>query len=154
MKTIIFDLDGTLIDLASPRRIAKQLYGASPKCFADIRQLKNLCQKYRFALVTGASRTETLGALRRFGLDNFFQAEFIITKDEVSALKATGAPFRKIKKIIDGPAIFIGDSQGDLLGSNKAGLSYILVKKGQDIKQQKINFKMALSRAIDRLDEF
>lgn len=142
MKTIIFDLDGTVVDLSQGL------------CFADVKQLRKLCRKYRLALVTGASRKETLEALRRFGLDNFFQAEFIITKDEVSASKATGAPFRKIKKILNGPAIFIGDSKNDICGCRKARLPSILAQKSRNTKLQKANFRKALFRAIDKLESY
>ncbi len=144
MKTIIFDLDGTLVDLARF------------KCFVRATELMSLRKKYRLALVTGASRKETLSALRQFRLDNLFgkDKKFVITKDEVPASKKTGAPFRKIMSMLCGPAIFIGDSQNDALGCARADLPCILIKRSQSVGQQKINFKKALLKALRKLDKF
>lgn len=116
MKTLIFDLDGTLVTL-SP----------TLTCIADVARLRELRTRYAFALVTGSSKEEVRVALETFDLVSLFDPHLIITADDVAGDKASGAPFFEIRKRIIGDCIMIGDSSGDEIGSNKAGISFVKV---------------------------
>jgi len=135
MKTIIFDLDGTLVRL-------------KPKfaSLCDRKTLLKLSDKYELALVTGSTRKEALSALRRVKILDLFKPNKIVTYDEVLYEKKSGKPFFEIKKRIELPAIMIGDSDGDEIGSQKATFDFIKVEQSKGKIQQSQNLLKAISK--------
>jgi len=143
-KTIIFDLDGTLVDLSSYPEI---------ELLADAELLRRLKPVYNFAIVTGGTTEETIFALEKTGIINLFDKGLIVTADIVSESKKTGASFLEIIKRINGRAIVIGDSDSDRIGAEKARLPLILLRRQADINTQRNEFTKVLKRAAQILDE-
>ena len=141
MKTIIFDLDGTLVFL-SPRLV----------CIANVILLTELRKRYDFALVTGSSKEEVLNALKGCGLTELFDPTLLVTRDDVSDDKASGAPFFEIKKRLTNQMVMIGDSVGDEIGSNKAAIPFVKVKSADELELQRASFEESVSQAVHILE--
>lgn len=137
MKTLIFDLDGTLVQL-KPILV----------CFADLEQLSKLRKQYNFALVTGSTKAEVGLALKQTKLKKLFDNAYIVTFEDTKSDKASGLPFLEIKKRITGPAVMIGDSVGDEVGSQKAGIPFVRVIATINESEQKRNLQTAIENAI------
>ena len=141
MKTLIFDLDGTLV------RLQPQLI-----CIARVPFLRALRKRYDFALVTGSPKDEVLRTLAECELTQFFDREKIVTKDDVQGDKASGIPFFEIMRRLPGAAVMVGDSDGDEIGSRKAGIPFVRVQTTQTQKLQRKYLEEAVANAVSVLE--
>lgn len=117
--TIIFDLEGTLVDVAGP------MLG---QVFVEENDLAELVDDYRIGIVTGATRRELTHVLKSTFLGDYFKVEYTITKDECLGPKASGKPFQRLlEKGIPRPVVIIGDSDGDRLGAAATNVPFVLV---------------------------
>ncbi len=142
MKTIIFDLDGTLINVGSPLTI-----------IADPDQLQELKEQYNFALVTGSPREEALSGLREAGLSDLFDQKYMVFCEEVGADKSSGKPFSEILYRLGGASVMIGDSDSDETGSRVVGLRFARVERSASLQDQKQKLKDAIGVAVALLSE-
>lgn len=137
MKTIIFDLDGTLIR-----------FTPTFERIADIEQLKQLQQTFAFSIVTGCAKQVAFDVLEKTNLLSFFDADRIVTREDTVGDKSTGEPFRLARKKLSDHAVVIGDSDSDVQGSLIAGMSCVQVETHADIHDQRHAFANALDRAV------
>ncbi|KXK08796.1 MAG: Phosphoglycolate phosphatase [Microgenomates bacterium OLB22] len=157
MKTLIFDIDGTLTDMGPIERTIEQvvrlrtgrvskkeyqrLYdqvtrrlqkdGLLPKpvAFPLVQWIKKNKTSYRFVYATGGETSESQYILRELGLLDLFDLENSVSATNCRFSKKTGIPFRRIiKKYPD--CIVIGDSEKDCQGAEKAKAPFILVSRG------------------------
>ncbi len=142
MKTLIFDLDGTLIQLQSDF-----------VCFADVDQLTLLRQQYNFALVSGSSRAEVLWALEKTRLLPLFNERLVIGFEDTQSEKASGKPFQKIRERLEGDAVMIGDSLSDEIGSAIAGILFVKIETRQTVQEQRNELISAIGRGMAILDK-
>lgn len=140
MKTIIFDLDGTLV------RLQPQLV-----LIADVYQLTSLRKSYAFALVSGGKKREVLDALDKTGLRFLFEDALIVTFEDTNQEKASGEPFREIQQRLQGNMVMIGDSESDALGTKVAELSFVKVPTYQDLQEQRKALAAAIGQALHLL---
>ena len=140
MKTIIFDLDGTLVRLAP-----------TLACIAEKTQLAELRKEYNFALVTGSPRAELEDVLKTCELREFFDDGAIVTCEEVGSDKSSGVPFEKIRERITGACVMIGDSDSDEVGSGKTGIPFVKVGTMQTLDAQKLELVAAIQEARNTL---
>ncbi len=143
MKTIVFDLDGTLVRLQPTTAL-----------IADLPQLTQLRETFNFALVTGSSRAETEKALNETGLSALLDRQYTVTADDVNGTKSSGLPFQEIKKRLQGPMIMIGDSESDEIGCGKVGIPFVKVPAIAAITDQKNAFSEAVRSAVKMLENF
>ncbi len=141
MKTLIFDLDGTLVRL-----------GSSLICFADADQLTLLRQKYNFALVSGSTGSEIERALKETGLRALFDDTYIIAAEDTEGSKSSGEPFREIQKRLQGNMVMIGDSTADEQGCEISGLNFIRVQNQASTQEQKEELGSAINQALRLLN--
>lgn len=120
MKTIFFDLDGTLTNLSD---------WPSLKLLIPRKKLFILRQKYQFGLITASKTPEAMRSLKKLGIAVLFEKSLIITSDICPETKITGAPFKLAKSKVKDIAAMIGDSEGDKIGSSKANLQFIPVSE-------------------------
>lgn len=128
MKTIIFDIDGTLTNMWPlehgsggnlPVLLAYPLVGF----------IKENHAKYRFLYATGGNDKDTKCALEQLGILEYFDLGYSFARDTSEFSKSTGIPFKKqIEKFPD--AVLITDSLSDVLGAEKVGLASVLVNQG------------------------
>jgi phosphoglycolate phosphatase-like HAD superfamily hydrolase len=120
---------------------------------AEIKQvLKTLAQRYRLAIATGRPRNETIAPLTKLGLLEFFEADRIVTYDEVLAAEqlvdiklGKPHPFIVLKAIYphltdtelieksenSHPRVaYIGDAASDVVAAQQAGCWSIGVLTG------------------------
>lgn len=142
MKTIIFDLDGTLCRLKTP--LERSLVFLSRDMLEDL-------SSFQFALVTGGIREEAEYILEKAGVRDLFLDDLILTRDDSFGEKKTGEPFREILRRVNGKAIVVGDSEADRLGAEQAGLTCILVRKMIRDELQKEALQEAIETACQEL---
>ncbi len=140
MKTLIFDLDGTLVQL-KPTLI----------CLANKKKLAALRTKYNFALASGSPRDEVVWALAETGLETLFDWRYVVTVEDTNSQKASGKPFQEIKKRLSGKMVMIGDSDADEKGAKIAGLPFIRVASGTETEKQRTALTIAINEAINAL---
>ncbi len=116
MKTIFFDLDGTLTELKESPKL-RLLIGA------DI--IERLSSQYQLGLITASKTEETLFALRILGIQKYFQPALIFTADTCPYPKKNGRPFILAKQRASEVVAMIGDSESDRIGSKKANIPFI-----------------------------
>jgi len=118
-EVIIFDLEGTLVDIAG--RTFSTVFIKEASVVA-------LAQRYELAIVTGASRAQLEYVLEHTFLGRYFGFENTVTKDEVSEPKKTGLPFQYfLEKRPSTKSVILGDSQGDKLGSEILNIPFVQV---------------------------
>ena len=139
-STLFFDLDGTLVDMSS-------LSSGKLEYFASASLLGTLKKKYRLGIISGAPRKELNAILRATRWQKFFFPEYTITASEVWQPKITGIPFDRAKRMVSGPAIMVGDSIKDVVGSKKAGLPCVRVRRSRNPRVQARYLRMAILRA-------
>jgi phosphoglycolate phosphatase-like HAD superfamily hydrolase len=137
MKTIIFDLDGTLVRL-QPAIIS----------IADIETLKILSQKYNLALVSGSPNEEIKTALTQTGLSAFLESDYIVGKEDSTGDKASGIPFENMKSRLTGTYVMIGDSPSDEEGCRVARIPFVKVNTCSTIQEQKEELARAITEAV------
>lgn len=118
--TIIFDLEGTLVNV-----------GGEPlsRVFIEEKELKQLATEYELSIVTGATRVQLEYVLSSTFLGAYFDANNTISKDECSEDKATGKPFQTLlDRGFSTPVVIIGDSEGDRLGSEILMVPFVDIK--------------------------
>lgn len=142
MKTLIFDLDGTLVRL-KPRRV----------CLVKKDELAALRATYNFALVSGSTRKEVFQSLAKTGLWRFFDKASIVTLEDTNSKKVSGKPFREIKKRLTGTMVMIGDSDSDRKGAKIARLPFVRVRSYTDLTKQRAALTTAIRKARETLDE-
>ena len=142
MKTIIFDLDGTLCELRDPL--------ASSIVFLS-RAMIEVVTDTQFALVTGGTREEVEFVLKKAGVEDLFFKDLILTREDPFGEKKTGKPFREILRRVKGRAIVIGDSESDRLGSERAGLRCIFLAQEQSLTRRIISLEKAIKQAKNYL---
>ncbi len=140
MKTLIFDLDGTLVRLQP-----------SLVCIVDKTLLDGLRTQYNLALISGGTKEEVFTALNTTGLREYFDDGNIVTFDDTHQEKATGEPFREIKRRLDGDMVMIGDSDGDESGARAAGMLCVRVPLCRTMEEQKMALVAAIDLAVKQL---
>ncbi len=136
MKTLIFDLEGTLVQLA-PTLV----------CFADITELTLLRKHYNFALVTGSTRIEVEWALAHTNLAPLFNSAYIVSVEDTQSEKASGKPFQEIQQRLKGSMVMIGDSTGDETGSALANLPFVRITAFPTPEEQRQELRDAIREA-------
>ena len=116
MKTLVFDLDGTLTILSE----FPDLRLLIPK--QDLLFLKGF---YSFGLVTASPKMEALKALRQLSIYSLFERDIIITSEDTAQGKESGEPFLLAKSRAVSIVAMIGDSTADQTGSSIAGIPFI-----------------------------
>ena len=127
---IIFDLDGTLVDLTNN------------KIIVDLSILDKIKKKYKLGIVTNATKKEISSLLIDLGLvPKYFKSQFVITRDNVKLGKPNpqGVILCKKQMDIENP-IFFGDSYKDLITAKNAGITFFLIKSNSQLNQILINF--------------
>lgn len=142
MKTLIFDLDGTLCELMTPLECSS--------IFVSREMLETL-PGIRVALVTGGTREETEFVLSKAGVCDLFTDDLILTREDPFGEKKTGEPFLELLRRVGGEAVVIGDSEADILGAEQAGLTCILVRKMSRDELQKEALQEAIETACQEL---
>lgn len=137
--TIIFDLEGTLIDSSS---------SATPHMFISEKTLQELQSSYQLALVTGASKEHVQEVFQKTFLGEYFSWDFVVTRDDVPEPKATGKPFLfLLEKDALKPYVLLGDSEGDRLGSAIAHIPFIYVDTAQMLLQKETGLEIYIDEA-------
>lgn len=154
MKTLIFDIDGTLTDMgpiestienAVPVKIGsaskgdyQRLYGQvtkrlqkdgllpKPVAFPIVQWIKNNRTKYRFVYATGGETAESQYVLRELGILDLFDVKNSVSATTCRFGKKTGIPFLRIMKKYPDCTV-IGDSEKDRQGAKKTGVPFIRV---------------------------
>lgn len=122
-KVIIFDLEGTLVDLGG---------SAFSIIFIKEATLVMLVEEYELAIVTGASREQLEYVLDNSFLGTYFKRENTVTKDEVPEPKKTGLPFQYfLQRKSPQKSVILGDSEGDRLGSEVLGIPFVQINTTQ-----------------------
>lgn len=117
--TIIFDLEGTLVDVGGE---------SLSEVFIEERELKQLETEYELGIVTGATRVQLEYVLQKTFLNKYFNTQNTISKNECFEAKATGKPFQiLLDRGYSRPAVIIGDSEGDKLGAKVIGVGFVRV---------------------------
>jgi phosphoglycolate phosphatase-like HAD superfamily hydrolase len=156
MKTLIFDIDGTLTDMgpiertieqavpvksgALPKKEYQRLYdqvtkqllkdGLLPKpvAFPLVAWMQQNKMNYQFVYATGGETAESKYVLNELGILDLFDVVNSVSATACRFGKKTGIPFRRImKKYRD--CIVIGDSEKDRQGAERASVPFILVSK-------------------------
>lgn len=137
--TIIFDLEGTLVDVGGP---------TFSQVFISESQLQRLAQEYEIAIVTGATREQLMYVLENSFLGEYFTSENTVTKDDCSAAKKTGEPFQLITAQDSFRRyVILGDSEGDRLGAEVLGIPFVLVSSTA-LANDKLKFQSYLAEAV------
>jgi phosphoglycolate phosphatase-like HAD superfamily hydrolase len=128
MKTIIFDIDGTLTDM-SPVEKSSTWRKDLPKLkkYPLVKWIIKNRRKYIFVYATGGIKSETLYALKNLGIIKYFDLKNSTDKDNCQFSKKTGIPFRRIKKIYP-DCILVTDSKKDCIGAEIAQIPFILIR--------------------------
>ncbi len=142
MKTIIFDLDGTLVQL-KPNLV----------CFADVGALAQLRKRYNFALVSGSRKTEIMWALNQTGLRSLFDDNFIVALEDTNIEKSSGKPFQEMRNRLQGEMVMLGDSPSDEAGSAIAGLPFVKVKTCSSATEQRDELAKAIILAQEIIEK-
>jgi phosphoglycolate phosphatase-like HAD superfamily hydrolase len=117
--TIIFDLEGTLVDVGGK---------SFSKVFVEESELKHLETEYALGIVTGATRAQLEYVLQKTFLNKYFSTQNTVTKDECLEAKATGKPFQTLlDRGYSRPVVIIGDSEGDELGARALNVGFVRV---------------------------
>lgn len=145
MRTLIFDIDGTLTDMGPIEAISGRL---SPAEFADYAQSGRLPlparypiidfilanrANYNFVYATGGLKREADYALAKLGIFELFDIQRSLSIDTFPDFKSTGWPFLEIMKTYP-HAMVITDSQSDVEGAIRAGLPYQVVRPNAQFK--------------------
>ena len=118
-KTIIFDLEGTLVDVAGE---------SISRVFIEEADLKQLLVGYEVGIVTGATRAQLEFVLANTFLGAYFNGNNTVSIDECSEAKATGKPFQiLLDRGFAVPVVIVGDSEGDKLGAESLGVDFVNV---------------------------
>lgn len=117
--TIIFDLEGTLVDVGGE---------SLSKVFVEERELEQLETEYELGIVTGATRVQLEYVLQKTFLNKYFSTQNTVSKDECIEVKATGKPFQTLlDRGFSRPVVIIGDSEGDQLGAEVLNVGFVRV---------------------------
>jgi phosphoglycolate phosphatase-like HAD superfamily hydrolase len=117
--TIIFDLEGTLVDIGGE---------SLSKVFVEEKELEQLETDYELGIVTGATRKQLEYVLQKTFLTKYFNTQNTVSKDECLEAKATGKPFQTLlDRGFSKPIVIIGDSEGDKLGAKVIGVGFVRV---------------------------
>jgi phosphoglycolate phosphatase-like HAD superfamily hydrolase len=138
MKTILFDLDGTLVRLGKPH-----------VCVADANLMARLSTEYQLVLVTGSPRAQALDALNVCGYAKVF-SDRIIAAEDTSRGKRSGEPFLKALQqfaVRAHDAVVVGDSESDQIGTAIAGIPFVQVAYTHELNSQKALFASAIEKA-------
>lgn len=133
MKTFIFDLDGTLVDLASGTLLL------------PTRELEKLPADIQCALVTRSPRAQVTRVLETFAMQAFFPWERIVCQEDTMGDKKTGEPFIKIRDVVGMEAVVIGDTKDDEIGARIAGYPCIRVSENTPVQD-------AIQKALQAFD--
>tara|TARA_Y100000310_G_C20321829_1_gene641090 strand:- start:17 stop:487 length:471 start_codon:yes stop_codon:yes gene_type:complete len=129
MKTIVFDLQGTLIDHSKP-----------PKLFSDtIACLKQLKNKFRLALVSeGEALTDVEGLLQRLGI--WLHFELVLHLKGTPFQKRDGSGFYKAAEMLETDPtniIVVGDVPlTDIKGAKVVGATAIRIRRGKYVSME------------------
>lgn len=176
MKTIIFDLNGTLADVEPIERFtlmqvpadastedglaayqeAQRLLIAegrmpTPPTFLERRMLEGLAG-FSFALVTASPRTEVEFVLAQTGCLDLFEKDLVLCKGEYPGSKRTGEPFVALKTRIGTNAIVIGDTSADEEGAVAAGFPCVKVERRDSLEEQKKELEARIREAVQLLN--
>jgi phosphoglycolate phosphatase-like HAD superfamily hydrolase len=135
--TIIFDLEGTLVDIGGE---------SFSRVFVKENELKQIAVEYELGIVTGATRAQLEYILSNTFLGAYFDVNNTISKDECSEAKATGKPFQTLlDRGFCAPIVIIGDSKGDELGADALNVGFVKVDTSTLIATD--NFSQYLNEA-------
>lgn len=127
MKTIIFDIDGTLTDM-SPVEGSLLWRKELPnlKQYPLVKWIINNRYKFRFIYATGGKKNETLYALKNLGIIRYFDLKNSMDKTNCKFHKITGIPLKKIKDKFPN-CILVTDGKKDCIGAKKVGMEFIRI---------------------------
>ena len=111
---ILFDYAGTLVRM----RPASLLVNKSI--------LINLSMNYRFGIITGAKKVETLNIIRKLKINDLFS--LVITADDTDLRKPNAKLFPKTEV-----AFYIGDSKKDEVFAKNGNIAFFRVNKKYNI---------------------
>ncbi len=153
MKTLIFDIDGTLTDMSSIERavyqtINKRYAGAGrrradyrdafvrlananalpiPNAYKTVQFIRQYASNYIFVYATGAQDVEVAYVLQSLGIRQFFDEQYSTTITNCRFSKKTGIPLRRIAKRYP-DCLLITDSSSDVAGAQKAHVPAVLLQ--------------------------
>jgi len=142
----MYDYISKLMEAAIDRSIVKEREGSKEL----LKKLKQ--EKKKIGLVTNNERWITEKMLDHFTLQGFFDT--IVTKDDVKNTKPHPEPIHKaLKRLQCKPenCLYIGDSEGDVIAGNAAGVMTVFLKTSENREQVKMKTKP--DHIIKKLDE-
>jgi len=126
---------GKSITYDEAEKVFNSLYEGSPigtgavkseKLLIDVTLLKQLSEKFKLALFTGRTRLHLEFAIKRFGIERYF--ETILTLDEIPKTKRKPHPyglFQIMKELGCKQGTYIGDIPDDVQCAKAAGLTAV-----------------------------
>ncbi len=155
-KAIIFDLDGTLVDLSRAKKILENKSGNSGcqvRGFITKRQLALLADSYLIGLVTASFRNEAVLVLSAMDILKYFDRDLVVTFEDTNSEKQTGKPFLEIRRrAFDCLIVVVGDSVDDAIGTRKAKIPFVYVQKADNFLSQREHLRRAILEAVKILD--
>lgn len=156
MRTLIFDIDGTLTDMGpieksvfeamAPKRrpgmnktALRALYASAfsrlaqagrlplPVAYNAVDFIRENASRYCFVYATGARRVEADFVLESLGIIDAFSLEQSVSADDCRFSKQTGIPLKRLKRCFP-DSLLITDGLNDIIGAQKVGLPALLLQ--------------------------
>ncbi len=143
MSTIIFDFDGTLVELARKDEAGKTV------CYATEEILRPTAG-CTCVLVTGSPREEVDRIMIETGMNAWVTFVEIVAAEQGGLEKRTGEAFRAIIEQY-GPAVVIGDSDTDEQGARAADCPFVRVAKMNNSQDHRQELQRCVTEAIRKM---
>lgn len=138
MKTIIFDIDGTLTNMEPIEKLTllsdenfynlyKEKKLPIPEKYPLVNWIIKNRKKYNFVYATAGTKLQTEYALKKLKILKYFDIDNSISKTNCKLPKITGVPFQIIKRKYS-DCILVTDSDNDCLGAKKVDIEFIKYK--------------------------
>lgn len=139
MKTLIFDIDGTLTDMRPLEDPRLRLANPNPTLLAypAAQFITDNAKTYHYVFATGGTLADTTYVLRQLGLVQIFDMTNSIAADSGLPPKSTGEPYKQIAAQFP-DSIVIGDSETDRAGAKLAGLPCVILAPNETLTDQKL----------------